>query len=120
MNAPKGAWEAWSSTDDGAGLLLHAGALRAQARGVLVSAALWNLLAPAAMPCPLAPSPPPLTPLAQEGPELCLAATEDPATEPAATKEPAAMKKPVAAVKEETTRASCPGQPDGNLDAVRW
>ena len=120
MNAPKGAWEAWSSTDDGAGLLLHAGALRAQAREVLVSAALWNLLAPAAMPCPLAPSPTPLTPLAQEGPELCLAATEDPATEPAATKEPAAMKKPVAAVKEETTRASCPGQPDGNLDAVRW
>ena len=51
---------------------------------------------------------------------MCLAATEDPATEPAATKEPAAMKKPVAAVKEETTRASCPGQPEGNLDVVRW
>ena len=42
MNAPKEAWEAWSSTDDGAGLLLNAGALRAQAREVLVSAALEN------------------------------------------------------------------------------
>ena len=40
MNAPKGAWEAWSSTDDGAGLLLNAGALREQAREMLVSAAL--------------------------------------------------------------------------------
>ena len=48
MNAPKEAWEAWSSTDDGAGLLLNAGALRVQAREVLVSAALENLLAPAA------------------------------------------------------------------------
>ena len=47
MNAPKEAWEAWSSTDDGAGLLLNAGALRVQAREVLVSAALENLLAPA-------------------------------------------------------------------------
>ena len=47
MNAPKGAWEAWSSTDDGAGLLLNAAALREQAREVLVSAALENLLAPA-------------------------------------------------------------------------
>ena len=37
MNAPKEAWEAWSSTDDGAGLLLNAGALRAQAREMLVS-----------------------------------------------------------------------------------
>ena len=40
MNAPKEAWEAWSSTDDGAGLLLNAGALREQACEVLVSAAL--------------------------------------------------------------------------------
>ena len=39
-NAPTEAWEAWSSTDDGAGLLLNAGALRAQAREVLVSVAL--------------------------------------------------------------------------------
>lgn len=63
----------------------------------------------------------PLTPLAQEGQEVRLAATEDPATEPAATtKEPAVTKKPVAAVKEETTCASCPGQPEGSLDAVRW
>ena len=53
MNAPKGAWEAWSSTDDGAGLLLNAAALREQAREMLVSAALQNLLAPA-QPCTLA------------------------------------------------------------------
>ena len=39
VNAPKEAWEAWSSTDDGAGLLVKAGALREQAREVLVSAA---------------------------------------------------------------------------------
>jgi hypothetical protein len=39
VNAPMGAWEAWSS-DDGAGLLLQAGALREQARTALVSAAL--------------------------------------------------------------------------------
>ena len=54
VNAPKEAWEAWSSTDDGAGLLLNAGALREQAREVLVSAALQNLLAPA-QPCIPAP-----------------------------------------------------------------
>ena len=49
------------------------------------------------------------------------AATEEPTTEPAVTtKEPTATKKPAAAVKEETTRASCPGQPEGNLDVVRW
>ena len=58
MNAPKEAWEAWSSTDDGAGLLLNAGALREQAREVLVSAALQNLLAPAAMPTLAALTPP--------------------------------------------------------------
>ena len=41
VNAPKEAWEAWSSTDDGgAGLLLNAGALRHQAREVLVRATL--------------------------------------------------------------------------------
>ena len=40
MNAPKEAWEAWSSTDDGAGLLLKADALQEQARAVLVSAPL--------------------------------------------------------------------------------
>ena len=39
VNAPTGAWEAWSS-DDGAGLLLQAHALREQARAALVSAAL--------------------------------------------------------------------------------
>ena len=39
-NAPKEAWEAWtSSDDDGAGLLVKADALREQAREVLVSAA---------------------------------------------------------------------------------
>ena len=39
-NAPKEAWEAWtSSDDDGAGLLVKAKALREQAREVLVSAA---------------------------------------------------------------------------------
>ena len=37
VNAPKEAWEAWSSTDDdGAGLLVKADALREQAREVLV------------------------------------------------------------------------------------
>lgn len=40
LNAPIEAWEAWSSTDDGAGLLLHADALREQVRAVLVSTAL--------------------------------------------------------------------------------
>ena len=39
VHAPKEEWEAWSSTDDGAGLLLKVGALREQARSVLVSAA---------------------------------------------------------------------------------
>ena len=40
VNAPKEAWEAWTSTDDdGAGLLVKAGALREQAREALVSAA---------------------------------------------------------------------------------
>ena len=39
VNAPEDAWEAWSSTDDGAGLLVKADALREQAREVLVSAA---------------------------------------------------------------------------------
>ena len=39
VNARMGAWEAWSS-DDGAGLLLKAHALREQARAALVSAAL--------------------------------------------------------------------------------
>ena len=40
VNAPKEAWEAWSSTDDdGAGLLVKADALREQAREALVSAA---------------------------------------------------------------------------------
>ena len=71
----------------------------------------------------LAPSPTPLTPLAQKGQDLRLAATEElvATTEPVAMKEPTATKKPVATVKEETTtRASCPGQPEGNLDAVRW
>ena len=67
--------------------------------------------------CPLTA---PLTPLAHEGQDLRLAATEDPATELAAMKEPAATKAPVAAVKEETTRASCSSQPEGNLDVVRW
>ena len=39
-NAPKEAWEAWtSSDDDGAGLLVKADALREQAREALVSAA---------------------------------------------------------------------------------
>ena len=39
VNAPVNAWEAWSSTDDGAGLLVKADVLREQAREVLVSAA---------------------------------------------------------------------------------
>jgi hypothetical protein len=39
VNAPEDAWEAWSSTDDGAGLLVKADALREQAREVLVRAA---------------------------------------------------------------------------------
>ena len=39
VNAPGEAWEAWSSTDDGEGLLVKAGALRKQAREMLVSAA---------------------------------------------------------------------------------
>jgi len=39
VNAPEEAWEAWSSTDDGEGLLVKAGALRKQAREMLVSAA---------------------------------------------------------------------------------
>ena len=38
VNAPEDAWEAWSSTDDGAGLLVKTGGLREQAREVLVSA----------------------------------------------------------------------------------
>ena len=46
MNAPKEAWEAWSSTDDGAGLLLKADALREQARAVLVSAPLRTTTSP--------------------------------------------------------------------------
>ena len=54
-NAPKEAWEAWtSSDDDGAGLLVKAKALREQAREVLVSAA-------------QARTPPP-TPVASHGP----------------------------------------------------
>ena len=39
VHAPKEAWEEYSSTDDGDGLLLKAGALREHARSVLVSAA---------------------------------------------------------------------------------
>ena len=38
-HAPKEAWEAWSSTDDGAGLLVMTNGLREQARQMLVSAA---------------------------------------------------------------------------------
>ena len=48
VNAPVDAWEAWSSTDDGAGLLVKADVLREQAREVLVSAARFSLLTPAA------------------------------------------------------------------------
>ena len=48
VNAPEDAWEAWSSTDDGAGLLVKADALREQAREVLVSAVRFSLLTPAA------------------------------------------------------------------------
>ena len=46
MNAPKEAWETWSSADDGAGLLLKADALREQARAVLVSAPLRTTTSP--------------------------------------------------------------------------
>ena len=53
VNAPVGAWEAWSS-DDGAGLLLQAGALREQARAALVSGALCKTSA--------TPQPPSLCP----------------------------------------------------------
>eukprot|EP00964_Phaeocystis_antarctica_P133155 scaffold97340_cov66-Phaeocystis_antarctica.AAC.1 len=45
-NAPEGAWEAWtSSDDDGAGLLVKADALREQAREVLLPNLLQLLLA---------------------------------------------------------------------------
>jgi hypothetical protein len=47
-NAPKEAWEAWSSTDDGAGLLVKADALREQAREALVSAPRSKTSTPAA------------------------------------------------------------------------
>ena len=66
VNAPKEAWEAWSSTDDdGAGLLVKAGALREQAREVLVSAARSRTLSPPHQPCGSSlaipfPYPPPL------------------------------------------------------------
>lgn len=45
VNAPMGAWEAWSS-DDGAGLLLQTRALREQARAALVSTALCKTSEP--------------------------------------------------------------------------
>ena len=54
VNAPKEAWEAWSSTDDGAGLLVKADALREQAREVLVRAG--RALEPP-YPCVHGPSP---------------------------------------------------------------
>ena len=58
-NAPAGAWEAWSSADDGAGILVKADALRNQARELLVSAARSRtcLLSQQAMcPCPPLPT----------------------------------------------------------------
>ena len=66
VNAPEDAWEAWSSTDDGAGLLVKADALREQAREVLVSAARFphsraaaSLLSPDLLQ-PICPPPGPL------------------------------------------------------------
>ena len=101
VNAPKEAWEAWSSTDDdGAGLLVKAGALREQAREVLVSAGRSRTLSPpqpamwvltcSTLPLPSPPRPP-------QGQKVRLAAM----------KESAPMKEPAAAVKKETMQASC-------------
>ena len=97
-NAPKEAWEAWtSSDDDGAGLLVKADALREQAREVLVSAARCRTSSP---PQPamwaltyFRPSPRARPP---QGQEVRLAAKKEPAA-----------KGPTAAVKKETAHASC-------------
>ena len=111
VNALEGAWEAWSSTDDGAGLLVKADALRKQAREVLVSAtccrtysvpqpATWAHCLFLLASTPLAPAPPLRPP---QGQEVRLAENK----EPAAMKGFAAMKESAAAVKEETTQANC-------------
>ena len=103
VNAPEDAWEAWSSTDDGAGLLVKADALREQAREVLVSAARFphsraaaSLLSPDLL---LPICPPPARP--PQGQEVRLEAK----------KEPEAENEPAAAVKKETTQASCRRSP---------
>ena len=58
VNAPKEAWEAWSSTDDdGAGLLVKAGALREQAREALVRASM-SMCGPLCLLLPSAPRSP--------------------------------------------------------------
>ena len=108
VNAPKEAWEAWSSTDDdGAGLLVKAGALREQAREALVRAARFrtsmSMCGPSAC---CYPRPPARSP---QGQGMRLVAMKEPAAkkEPAAMKESAAMKEPAAAVKKETLQASC-------------
>ena len=103
VNAPEDAWEAWSSTDDGAGLLVKADALREQAREVLVRAARFphsraaaSLLSPDLL---LPICPPPARP--PQGQEVRLEAK----------KESGAKNEPAAAVKKETTQASCRRSP---------
>ena len=111
VNAPKEAWEAWSSTDDGAGLLVKAHVLREQAREALVRAG-HALEPPYPCPCVHGPSaccyprPPARSP---QGKGVGLAAMKEPAAkkEPAAMKESGPMKEPAAAVKKETLQASC-------------
>ena len=106
VNAPKEAWEAWSSTDDGAGLLVKAGALREQAREALVRATRFrtpmSMCGPSACcyPRPSARSP--------QGQGVRLAAMKELAAkkEPAAMKESGLVKEPAAAVKKETLQAS--------------
>ena len=103
VNAPEDAWEAWSSTDDGAGLLVKADALREQAREALVRAArvphsraAARLLSPDLL-LPICP-PPAHSP---QGQEVRLEAK----------KMPEAENEPVAEVKKETTQASCRRSP---------
>ena len=103
VNASEDAWEAWSSTDDGAGLLVKADALREQAREVLVSAARFphsraaaSLLSPDLLQ-PICP--PPARP--PQGQEVRLEAKN----------EPEAENEPAAAVKKETMQASCRRSP---------
>ena len=74
-NAPKEAWEAWtSSDDDDAGLLVKTDALREQAREVLVSAArsrTSSLPQPACGPSLTSAPPPPRSPTSGAGGAAC-------------------------------------------------